>query len=152
MTLKLKIVSLLVGVGLLGILGTIWSLYTSVDTVSINGAELTVRVAERTLAQKKGLSGYTEDSLAEDGMLFVFGESKVRTFWMKDMDMDIDVLWIADGKIVAIDRNVRAPFSRSEEPRKVTSSPLEVDAVLELPAGGTEEFGIIEGMKVVLPE
>lgn len=152
MTLKMKIVSLLVGIAVLVIGVCVWSLHTSVGTVSVNGTELTVRIAEYTLGQKKGLAGYTEESLAEDGMLFLFDEPKVRTFWMKGTKMDLDVLWISGGKIVAINRDVQAPFSRAEEPEQVTSSPLLVDAVLELPAGGVEEFGIIEGMLVVLPE
>lgn len=152
MTLKLKIVSFLVGVAILVIGMGVWSLRTSVDIISINGTELTVRVAKGALAQKKGLSGYTEDSLVEDGMVFVFSNSEVRTFWMKGMKMDLDIIWIADGKIVAIDRDVQAPFSRAETPEKVTSSPLSIDAVLELPAGGVEEFGIVEGMTVVFPE
>lgn len=152
MTLKLKIVSFLVGVAIIVIGISGWSLRTSVDTISINGTELIVRVAEGTLAQKKGLSGYTEDSLAEDGMLFLFSESKVRTFWMKGMKMDLDIIWIANGRIVAIDRDVQAPFSRAETPEEVTSHPLPINAVLELPAGGAEAFGIIEGMLVVLPE
>lgn len=152
MALKLKIVSFLVGVAILVIGVAAWSLRTSVDTISINGTELTVRIAESALAQKRGLSGYTEDSLAEDGMFFVFSDSKVRTFWMKDMKMDLDIVWIANGKIVAIDRDVRAPFSRAETPEKVTSNPVPIDAVLELPAGGADEFGIVEGMLVVLPE
>lgn len=152
MTLKMKIVSLLVGIAVLVIGVCVWSLHTSVGTVSINGTELTVRIAEYTLGQKKGLSGYAEESLAEDGMLFLFDNQEVRTFWMKGMKMDLDILWISGGKIVAIDRDVQAPFSRADEPEQVTSSPLLVDAVLELPAGGAEEFGIIEGMLVVLPE
>ncbi len=152
MTLKLKIVSLFVGIAVLVIGVCVWSLHTSVGTVSINGTEISVRIAEYAFGQKKGLAGYTEDSLAEDGMLFLFDDQKVRTFWMKGMKMDLDILWISGGKIVAIDRDVQAPFSRADEPERVTSSPLLVDAVLELPAGGVEEFGIIEGMGVVFPD
>lgn len=133
---------------LLGVV--VWSLGTSVGKISFNGTELTVRIAERPLAQKKGLGGYTEASLEEDGMLFVFSNDEVRTFWMKGMRFDLDILWIADGRVVAIDRDVHAPFSRSEEPEQVTSAPLKVDAVLELPAGKAEEYGIVEGMEAVI--
>lgn len=152
MTLKLKIVSLLVGIAVLVIGVCVWSLHTSVGTMSINGTEISVRIAERTLGQKKGLSGYTEESLVEDGMLFLFDDPKVRTFWMEGMKMNLDILWISGGKVVAIDRDVQAPFSRADEPEQVTSKPLLVDAVLELPAGDVEEFGIIEGMSVVFPD
>jgi uncharacterized protein len=140
----------LVAVFALGV--CIWSLSTSVGKISINGTELTVRLAEHSLAQKKGLSGYTEETLHEDGMLFVFSESEVRTFWMEGMQFNLDILWIADGHIVAIDRNVQAPYSRSEEPERVTSSPLEVNAVLEFPAGKVAEYGLVEGMNMKILE
>lgn len=152
MTLKLKIVSLFVGIAVLVIGACIWSLHTSVGTVSINGTEISVRIAEYAFGQKKGLAGYTEESLAEDGMLFLFDEPKVRTFWMKGMKMDLDILWISEGRVVAIDRDVQAPFSRADEPEQVTSNPLLVDAVLELPAGSVKTLGLLEGMSVVLPE
>ena len=132
----------------LGVGCWVWGRQTSVHTVSINGTELTVRVADHFFAQKKGLSGYERDALQEDGMLFRFSGAKVRTFWMKDMLFDLDVLWIADGRIVAIDRNVTAPLSRMDYPHTVSSNPLNVDAVLELPAGGATAFGIVEGMAV----
>lgn len=131
----------------------IWSLSTSVGKISINGTELDVLIAERALAQRKGLGGYTQEGLKpHDGMLFVFSDSEVRTFWMKGMQFNIDILWIADGRIVAIDRDVQAPYSRSDEPERVTSSPLEVDAVLELPAGKVAEYGLVEGMNMKILE
>ncbi len=140
-------------VGALIVIGwCMWSLQTSVGTMSINGTEISVRIAERALGQKKGLSGYTEESFKEDGMLFLFSESNVRTFWMKDMNFNLDILWIENGKVVAMDRNVPAPFSRTDAPAQVSSNPLAVNAVLELPAGRAEELGLVEGMSVVLSE
>ncbi len=126
----------------------VWSSQTSVDRISINGTELTVRVAERPFAVRNGLSGYSREDLREDGMLFVFSDAQVREFWMKDMEFALDILWIADGRIVAIDRDVPPPSARFDEPARVSSLPLRVDAVLELPAGQAYEFGIIEGMSM----
>lgn len=149
MTMKEKIIGVLVGVAIVVLGAVFWSFQTSVETVAINGTELTVRVADRTFAQKKGLSGYTEESLREEGMLFVFSQQKVREFWMKGMQFDLDILWIADGRVVAIDRGVKAPYSRTDEPERATSNPLKVDAVLELPAGKAYELGLVEGMEMV---
>lgn len=148
-----KIIVVLAGIVAIVALVIAWSLNTSEGKVVINGTELNVLIAERALAQKKGLSGYTEESLEPyDGMLFVFSDTEVRNFWMKDMKMDLDVLWIGNGRILAIDRDVQAPYSRFDEPERMTSSPLMVDMVLELPAGGVEELGLIEGMNVTLSE
>jgi uncharacterized membrane protein (UPF0127 family) len=145
-TSKLATVGALVGLVVIGI--CLWSLNTSEGVVTINGTELNVLVAEHALAQKKGLGGYTEETLTQDGMLFVFADSEVRNFWMKGMKMNLDVLWIGNGRILVIDRNVQAPYSRTDEPEMMTSSPLSVDMVLELPAGSIEKFGLVEGMTV----
>lgn len=154
MTLIVKrIIAIFVFIVAIVALVSAWSLNTSPGTVVVNGTELSVLVAKHALAQKKGLGGYSEESLAPyAGMLFVFSDSEVRTFWMKGMKMDLDVLWIGSGRILAIDRNVQAPYSRSDEPGRMTSSPLSVNAVLELPAGIAEEYGFVEGMLVTLPE
>ncbi len=151
--MKKKIVATIAGVVAIVALVSAWSFNTSEGTVVINGTELNVLIAEHALAQKKGLGGYTQESLEpHDGMLFLFSDSDVRTFWMKGMKMNLDVLWIGNGRILAIDRDVRAPLSRSDEPERMTSSPLAVQAVLELPAGSVEEFALMEGMMVTLPE
>lgn len=148
-----KSIAVLAGVVAIVALVSAWSLDTSEGRVVINGTELNVLIAERVFAQQRGLSGSTEERLEpHDGMLFVFSDSEVRTFWMKGMKMDLDVVWIGNGRILAIDRNIQAPLSRSDDPERMTSSPLLVDMVLELPAGGVEEFGLVEGMSVTLPE
>ena len=35
-----------------------------------------------------------------DGMIFIFPEKQVRTFWNKNTYMDLDIYWMDDGKII----------------------------------------------------
>jgi len=50
----------------------------------------------------RGLGGY--ESLADDrGMLFLFERSERHSFWMKDMLIPIDIIWIsAEGRVVEV--------------------------------------------------
>lgn len=77
-------------------------------------------------------------------MLFPFDAAKRRTFWMKGMLIPIDILWIREGKIVAIDANVPPP--RSKEAPAILSHVA--DLVLEVPAGFSKEMDISEGQTV----
>src|SRR5688572_22668259 len=120
-------------------------------TLRYPGGELEVLVADNAIEHQKGLSGTRLETLDADGMLFVFGDQEERVFWMKGMNYDLDFLWIADNKIVKIDRFIEAP-SPGEEPISVYSRPFEVDMVLELPAGRANELGLLEGHVIEVVE
>jgi len=74
-------------------------------------------------------------------MLFTFDTKGSYTFWMKDMNFDLDMLWIADGKIVQIDKNV--PHLEGTSATRVSKIP--VSAVLEINAGESDKSGVREG-------
>lgn len=120
--------------------------------VTINDEVLSVRIADNAWEQRRGLSGLEATDVNAQGMLFVFKDEKVRDFWMKDMKLDLDVLWIRDNKIVSLDSAVKAP-KPGEEPAHMTSEPVPVDMVLELPAGYAARFDLIAGtsLKIELP-
>jgi uncharacterized protein len=63
---------------------------------------------------------------------------------MKGMLIPIDMLWIREGTIVAIDANVPPP--RSKEAPAMFSHVA--DLVLEVPAGFSKEMDINEGQTV----
>lgn len=94
----------------------------------------------------KGLSWKSSERLLEkaDGMVFLFGKEKARTFWMRGMQFDLDIIWIKDGKVVKIDSGIPAPLE-GENPVVVSSAPFEVDAVIEVPAGMANKLGIKRG-------
>lgn len=104
-------------------------------------------VVNDPIERSRGLSGVQLDQLNAEGMLFQFDSPKERTFWMKGMKFDLDVVWMKEGKIVKIDRNVPAP-KNGEDPVYMRSTPLQVDQVLELPAGGVDQWGFAIGAMV----
>ncbi|MEK7183354.1 MAG: DUF192 domain-containing protein [Patescibacteria group bacterium] len=120
--------------------------------VTANDVALAVRVADSPWERTRGLSGLEAEDVKAQGMLFVFPDSEVQDFWMKGMKLDLDVVWIAEGKVVGVDRGVPAP-KPGEEPERMTSKPIPVDMVLELPAGYANQFDINPGLflKIELP-
>src|SRR3989344_4302445 len=63
------------------------------------GDKKSIEIGDEEAERAQGLSG--RKSLAEnEGMLFVFGGKDVKpAFWMKDMLMPIDIIWINDRKV-----------------------------------------------------
>ena len=117
--------------------------------MKVAGENILVYVASDPIQQTRGLSGTKIETLGADGMVFLFKNKEERTFWMKDMNYDLDIVWIANDKVVKMERNIPAPHG--EEPQRMKSMPYSVDTVLELPAGGIDKFGIVPGAPVVLP-
>lgn len=111
-------------------------------SVKINDIAIEVDIADNKQERSQGLSG--RDSLAEnEGMLFVFERHTTPTFWMKDMNFPIDIIWISDERIVQIDESVPNPepgTSLSKLPLYAPSQP--VNYVLEVNAGFSEDNGI----------
>lgn len=61
--------------------------------ISINKKELIVTVAQTEEEQKKGLQGVKELK-DNEGMLFVFPEPQQVSFWMKDTNIPLDIIFI----------------------------------------------------------
>lgn len=115
---------------------------------TVGSKTIQVEVVSTAEDQAKGLSD--RKSLNEDeGMLFDFGDYQARTFWMKDMNFSLDIIWISGGKIVGVDKNV---LPEGEIPQKKYYSPGPVNQVLEMNAGWFERNGIMVGQTFSLTE
>jgi hypothetical protein len=115
-------------------------------TLTVGEKVLSVEIVNTEISREKGLSGRT--SLPTDsGMLFVFETKKVSPiFWMKGMLFPLDIIWIADGKIVKIDKNVQAPSANTPDDKlKKFSSNQPVDYVLEVNAGFADNNNVKVG-------
>lgn len=115
------------------------------ESVSINGINIKVNIADTAGERMAGLSGRT--SLAEDeGVFFIFDSPYRYSFWMKEMNFPIDIVWI-DGefKVVDITKNA-APesFPNTFQPQ------VPAQYVLETVAGWTDKNNIKIGDKVIL--
>lgn len=65
-----------------------------------------IELADTPALRTLGLSG-REEVPDDYGMLFIFDEDGKHSFWMKDMRVSIDIIWIAaDGRIVHIEKEV----------------------------------------------
>ncbi|MCR4325886.1 MAG: DUF192 domain-containing protein [Patescibacteria group bacterium] len=115
------------------------------DTVQLKGQTIRVAIVDTPDLRAKGLGG--RESLARDeGMLFVFPESGIYGFWMKDMRFAIDILWLSrDGDIVYMVQNV----SPDTYPQDFTPD-KEAVYVLELPSGWVSEYNVRIGDHVRL--
>ena len=65
----------------------------SIKYVKIAGITLKTELVSTPEAQEKGLSGRKELKQNES-MLFVFNHADKYSFWMKDMNFPIDIIWI----------------------------------------------------------
>lgn len=105
---------------------------------------LDVELAETPDHQERGLMYRTE--MADDaGMLFVFEEASVHSFWMRNTCIPLDMLFIAeDGLVVGIAENVP---TMNDDSRAVTCPSR---YVLEVNAGWCREHGVKAGMVATL--
>lgn len=111
----------------------------------IGDTELSVTVANSPIDQQRGLAGRT--MLAEnEGMIFLFSEPRLATFWMKGMLMPIDIIWIKNGLVIGVEKNAPPPPAVAYDfDLALYNSPERVDAVLEVAAGFAERRGIGQG-------
>ena len=102
-----------------------------------------VEVAQSPQAQTRGLGG--RPSLKKGtGMAFPYNGPGLRGIWMKGMLIPIDILWIREGRIVAIEAKIPPPSSNGE----LAVFSHVADLVLEVPAGCAKEMGIRVGQSV----
>ena len=105
-------------------------------------ATVDVEVADTPAERYTGLSDH--DSLEEgEGMLFVHDDEDERTYVMRDMDFDIDIVFVdADGEITTIE-HARAP-GPDEDGEDLRYSGT-AKWVLEVPRGYANETGMEPG-------
>ena len=74
--------------------------------VMVDGVSVDVEVVRSIEDRRLGLSDH-ESLPTNQGMFFVFEESGLHGFWMKDMDFSIDIIWIDEArKIVHVEPDV----------------------------------------------
>ncbi len=123
------------------------SVFASARTAQTpNDTSFTFEVVDTEAAREQGLSG--RSSIPSNyGMLFVFPQSGDYGFWMKDMLVSIDILWLSeDGTILGIEESVSpASFPATFYP------PEPVRYVLETQVGEWQRQGWSIGSVVPIP-
>ncbi len=115
--------------------------------VSVGDSVIWTEVANTEATREHGLSG--KITLAPNtGMLFVFEQSGMWGFWMKNMLFPIDIIWLdVSGKVVTMAQNV---YPKSYPKVFYPISPALY--VLEVPTGFCNEHYIKEGSVIAIPK
>ena len=122
---------------------------TDVDSNTVTVVFKNVSVQAETVStdaeRSKGLSG--REALEEGtGMLFIFDDVDTHTFWMPDMHFAIDIIWLDESmKVVHIKENA-TPESYPE----IFTPSASAKYVLEVPAGFSKKWGIVEGTQAIV--
>ena len=112
--------------------------------IKINGAVFQIEIADSFLERQKGLSN--RKNLGDDkGMLFVFPLAANYSFWMKDMNFPIDIIWLKGDRVVGISENLAPDNSK---PLKIYYPPENIDKALEISAGAAMRKGIKIGDQI----
>jgi uncharacterized membrane protein (UPF0127 family) len=111
--------------------------------------KLLVEIAKTNEERRQGLSD--RGSLEKgQGMLFIFNDNKRPTFWMKDMNFAIDIIWVYQDKIVGIEENIQPEPNNKDEDLSLYPAPQMIDYVIEVNAGYSEENSLVTGNTVDL--
>jgi len=143
-----RVSALAVGLALLAILGGTtsaagrplsppWQATTPFSSetavVTLDGHVVDAEIADTARLRERGLS-YRDALEPDTGMIFLYDESTVRSFWMFEMRFCLDIVWINDGRIVGAAENACPAEDPGDEiPR--FRSPEAVQFVLEVDAG-----------------
>jgi uncharacterized membrane protein (UPF0127 family) len=121
----------------------------SPDRVELRGdwgkARFQVTIADTPQARARGLM-FVEEMPQREGMLFVFEDERMRTFWMRNTLISLDILYFdSTGAWVSAAENA-VPLDETTWP---SDGPAQY--VLEINAGLVERFGMGEGTVIRHP-
>ncbi len=107
----------------------------------VGNQTVSVQVADEDAERATGLM-YVREMPEKEGMLFVWPEAAVRSFWMRNTYIPLDLFYIRNGEIVKVISWAK-PLDESPLP-----SDQPVDWVLEMNGGWAERYNIGVGDKV----
>lgn len=118
--------------------------------IKINQTVINVEVADNDSSKRLGLGG-RESLAADSGMLFIYSEEKVYKFWMKGMKIPLDFIFIRNGEVIDILKNIPPPTEGQDAAALPIYQPIEpIDMLLEVNAGFTDAQDIQVGDKMYL--
>ncbi len=104
-------------------------------------ARLDIEIADDEYSTQTGLM-YRHFMAENQGMLFVFNDSRPRSFYMKNTEIALDIIYFNSKKeIVSIQKNAK-PFDETSLPSEDTS-----EYVLEVNAGLSDVWKLKKGDK-----
>ena len=116
---------------------------------SLGGVWFLLELAETPAAQHRGLGGRLRLGPRE-GMLFLYPRKQLLRFWMREMRIPIDILWLDGETIVHIAHEVPPEPGVPDEALRVYRPPRPADSVIEIAAGQARALGLSVGQRVEL--
>ncbi|WP_347373086.1 DUF192 domain-containing protein [Aequorivita sp. Q41] len=105
-------------------------------------ARLDIEIADDEYSTQTGLM-YRHSMEKNQGMLFVFNDSRQRSFYMKNTEIALDIIYLdAEKKIISFQKNTK-PFSESSLPSDGLAQ-----YVLEVNAGLSDVWQLGKGDKI----
>lgn len=106
-----------------------------------DGAVIQTEVMTHQMDMMRGMM--FRDSLPEGrGMLFIHGSPKKEPFWMYQVKVPLDIIWMdARGKVVEMSENT-PPCTTNAKQCPMYGGTQEALVVLELPGGAARKHGI----------
>lgn len=133
-----------------------WTLNVESVLTTKVGEQIFIEIASTSEKQERGLSGKSklmefikDQKIRTEGMLFVFDKAQTLNFWMKDMNFDLDMVWLDENfKIVHITKNALASSYNRQNPASstiFTNGKNLAKYVLEINSGLSNELNLREG-------
>ncbi len=122
--------------------------YATVILFSQNGSQLQIN-AEAAATEEQITRGLMfRKSLGKDeGMLFIFPDSAVRSFWMKDTLIPLDMIFISENWTIA---KIHHAAPCTSDPCRTYSSEKPVKSVLEVNGNFTIDNAVNEGSRITI--
>jgi hypothetical protein len=116
-------------------------------TIKTKLKEITLNIELARSEKEKAQGLMNRTSLPENnGMLFIFDNEQIRTFWMKDTLISLDMIFInKEGEIVTIAKNTKI-----NQTQETYSSSAPSKYVLEVNAGWCDKNGVTLGDLIIL--
>lgn len=106
--------------------------------------KLDIELAESSYEKQTGLM-YRKSMEPNQGMLFVYSEESIHSFYMKNTYIPLDLIFFGkDSSIVSFQENAK-PLDETSLPSKVPAQ-----FILEVNAGKAKEWNLVEGDKMIL--
>ncbi|MDA8130540.1 MAG: DUF192 domain-containing protein [Elusimicrobia bacterium] len=114
-----------------------------------DGFKVTAELALTPGERERGLM--FRKALAEDrGMLFVFSDGSLKTFWMKNTLIDLDMVFL-DGEMKVVRVFHRVPRSYEDQPEsEIARASSPAWCVLELAAGAARSHKVRPGSRLAV--
>lgn len=115
---------------------------TFLDSTGNTKTKIDIQIANTDFDRQLGLM-FRKSMSENQGMLFIFPQESVQSFWMRNTYISLDMIFVnADKKIITIHRNTKILSDKSYQ----STGPAKY--VIEVDAGFSDKFSIKVGDKV----